>query len=346
MQRLKRLHKMISKMKKFRKIKYYRWLIQHMMKEGIFVKEISYAYLKNLNEYNFIQQFMVYYFITLDQIYDSKENEGEKLSVIIDFTPAMIKYMYASPDMQVIHVEIYFKKLETIYRRYGLSSRRIEQEKFKYYINLGLWEKSFKSFTKWMDEKRDRASGSDASEEADRAYYYYLIGDNGTGEQIFETIDKGILTEKNLKLETTPRLYRYMLEEGKLELALEKAFAIYNLTKRKEKYLAINAEAIKIVYLYNEKIAYDMWRKEHWNFLITENEYDRFQFGVATFLIFRNFTKIRKNSKIMIEMKRIVEEMYKIQVKYDKKNKNNHFIEEIMFWEKIQNGLENQKKIN
>jgi hypothetical protein len=89
-----------------------------------------------------------------------------------------------------------------------------------------------------------------------------------------------------------------------------------------------------------------MWRKEHWNFLITENEYDRFQFGVATFLIFRNFTKIRKNSKIMIEMKRIVEEMYKIQVKYDKKNKNNHFIEEIMFWEKIQNGLESQKKIN
>jgi hypothetical protein len=194
-----------------------------------------------------------------------------------------------------------------------------------------------------MDENRDRASGSDASEEAERAYYYYLIGDNKTGEQIFETIDKGILTEKNLKLETTPRLYRYMLEEGNLDIALDKAFAIYNITKRKERYLSINAEAIKMIYLYNDKIAYDMWKRERWCYLTTENEYDRFQFGVATFLIYRNFSRVRKNSRIMMEMKRIVEEMYKIQNKYDQKNKNTHFIEEIMFWEKIQNGIEKQK---
>jgi hypothetical protein len=112
------------------------------------------------------------------------------------------------------------------------------------------------------------------------------------------------------------------------------------MTQKKEKYLLLNSELMKIIFLYKESMAFEIWRREYLNYLSTPNEFDKFHFGVGTYLLYRSFIKNKKSSKQTMKMKRVIEEMYKIQEKYDIKNKNTHFKEEIFFWENIYQAIE------
>ena len=291
-------------------------------------------------EQNKIRQFIELYFKILEDVYKKEARASQSIGILIKYMPDTIKFLYSKSNIETMHVEIFFKKMEILLERYGFSKRRIHQEKFKYYVHIGMWEKSFKCFTKWMNEPIDEKFINLGIEEADRAYYYFLIGDRQTGKHIYDSVETGLLIDKNLKIETTPRNLKYQIEGGDLEGAIQKAITIYKMTQKKERYLLLNSELMKIIFLYKESMAFEIWRREYLNYLSTPNEFDKFHFGVGTYLLYRSFIKNKKSSKQTMKMKRVIEEMYKIQEKYDLKNKNTHFKEEIFFWENIYQAIE------
>jgi hypothetical protein len=323
-----------------KKNRYFYKLTKILIKEENFNVKIIDEFLKYSIEENNIMQFIEIYFKIMDDIYKKEKKTTRGMGLIIKYMPTTFKYLYSKGNIETMHVEILFKKIEILYERYGINTRRIHQEKFKYYVNLGMWEKSFKSFSKWMNTNIDENSFSIGLEEADRAYYYFLIGDRQTGKHIFENVENGILRDRNLRIETIPRNLKYQIEEGNLEGAVQQAITLYKMTQKRERNLHINSELMKIIFLYKETMAFEIWRREYNNYLKTPNDFDRFHFGVVTHLLYKSFINNKKSSKQTMKMKKVVEEMYSIQEMYDTKNKNTHFKEEIFFWENVFQAIE------
>lgn len=226
----------------------------------------------------------------------------------------------------------FFSKSKQMFEKSGHCLRSYYQEYYKYLIRIGEWDEAFRQYSKWMLEKRDFAAQSVYKEEADRALYFFTVGDYKNGEWIFDTVRKGIEVSNGVRVYAYARTARYYHEMGKKNQLEHLLRWGYRYSKNKIDRLEETAEFLKIIAIEQPKLALKLWEKHKYHFERTNNDRARFSFGIATYLLSKKLGHLLVGSPTEKRMDRIIEDMFDILEWMDERNQTDAYGMELLYW--------------
>lgn len=288
-------------------------------------------YKKTGQNYRAIQLYMDSIRIYLENTFDSK-------NVINEF-PWMARHIESTSSVSVSVIRNFFDSMRIVFKRNGASLRSFYQEYFSYLIRVGEWEEGLSVYTKWVVETRDSFSQSIAKEEADRAIYYFLVGDYENAKYVFQTVEKGVQSPAGTKTYAYPRVVRFFLELREWEMTSYLIQRSFDFSKNKPETIEEIAEILKPLAILNTKIALKVWKQHRYYFAQTDNQRAKFSFGVAAYLITQNMDTTLAGTHTAPKLDKNIKQMYDIQKEMDERNGNNSYHQEIMYWLELKNRL-------
>lgn len=326
--------------------------------EQLYQKSIK---LKNTQRTEYLEKLLVIcqendgqfyaYLIRFDLIHEYKKTGqihralnlyGENIVAYLEFRydstillaeyPWMSRHIDSLIDIQQQEINDFFLHMKKIFEISGHTLRSYYQEYYSYLMRVGRWEEGFSIYSRWMVESRDKVSQSIAKEEADRAYYYFTVGDSQNGKYVFETVKKGIGSLPGIRTYSYARAVKYFFELKDWEMTSYLIHRGYDFSKNRIENLEEVAEIIKPLSVLNPKIAIKIWEKHRYHFKLTENARAKFSYGIASYLLDKSLNSYLLGSTKLRKMKVHTKEMYEIQSIMDERNGTEAYHEEIMYW--------------
>lgn len=254
---------------------------------------------------------------------------------LLDEFPWAAGHIDSILDIQQKEINDFFEHMRRIYEINSYSLRCFYQEYYNYLMRIGKWEEGFTIYSRWMVEARDDVSQSIAKEEADRAFYYFTVGDYENGKYVFETVKKGVKSSQGTRKYAYPRAAKYYLELKDWEMLSYLIQSGYQFNKDGLDSAEEVAELLKPLAILNPKIAFKLWKKNKYKFNQTENQRAKYAYGVATYLLEKTLSSQIANTKTLKKMNATIQEMYDIQGWMDERNATDAYHEELMYWVQI-----------
>lgn len=331
-QQIKRMYKISKQLKGDEKIQHLEYLLQKCQSNGDFLYEymVRLELVSAYKEKASIQKAIRHYLECLD-IHIEK---GFNVIPLLNLFPFVAKHIDSILDIYQNEISSFFKKMKALFEEHSSSLRCYYQEYYNYLMRIGRWEEGFVTYSKWMVESRSGFSESIGEEEADRAFYYFTVGDYQNGKYVFDTVKKGIESSPGTRAYAYPKAIRYFIELRDWEMISILIQQGYTFCKNKMDRLEGIAEIIKPLVILNPKIAFRLWKRHRYDFSNTDNYRAKYSFGISTFLLKKVFN-LDSDENIINKFTENIKEMYDIQSWMDERNGTDSYHEELMYWLEI-----------
>ncbi|MGF7535391.1 hypothetical protein AAGG74_17205 [Bacillus mexicanus] len=341
-QQIKRMYQASKRLKGDRKIEHLECLLKNCLNNN---NQVLYEYLVRLelvNEYKdtgSIKKAIKHYLECLE----IQSSEEFNVKPLFNLFPFIAKHIDSILDINLNEINNFFERMQRLFELHSNSLRCYYQEYYNYLMRVGKWEEGFVTYSKWMVESRSGYSESIGEEEADRAFYYFSVGDYQNGKYVFDTVKKGIESSPGTRAYAYPKAIRYFLELRDWEMTNILTQQGYSFCKDKIDRLEGVADILKTLSILNPKKAIKLWKHHRYDFLKTDNSRAKFSFGISAFILNKVFKLYSNDEVIQNKFNENIKEMYDIQSLMDNRNNNEAYQDELMYWVEIQDALYKEK---